>query len=81
MDDGQLRLTVTDDGDGIAAADHERIFERFTRLDDARARDTGGAGLGLAIVAEVVRAHGGTVAVQSNSGARFVVVLPAIDAE
>lgn len=60
-------VTVTDDGPGIAAADRDRVFERFTRLDDARARDasgaydSSGAGLGLAIVRELVRRHGGTV--------------------
>ncbi|HEY3261827.1 MAG TPA: HAMP domain-containing sensor histidine kinase [Pseudonocardiaceae bacterium] len=76
---GWLTLTVSDDGNGVPAADRERIFERFTRLDDARARDTGGAGLGLAIVAEVARAHGGTVRVEDGPGARFVVVLPTAD--
>jgi len=55
------RVTVTDDGPGIPAADRERVFQRFTRLDDARARDAGGAGLGLAIVRELVRQHGGEV--------------------
>ena len=54
-------VTVTDDGPGIPAADRDRVFERFTRLDDGRARDAGGAGLGLAIVRELVRRHGGTV--------------------
>ncbi|WP_413644519.1 sensor histidine kinase [Micromonospora sp. RTP1Z1] len=54
-------VTVTDDGLGIPAADRERVFDRFTRLDDARARDVGGAGLGLAIVRELVRRAGGTV--------------------
>jgi signal transduction histidine kinase len=54
-------VTVTDDGPGIPPADRERVFERFTRLDDGRARDAGGAGLGLAIVRELVRRHRGTV--------------------
>jgi signal transduction histidine kinase len=76
---GLLRLTVADDGAGIAEADRERIFERFTRLDDARDRDRGGAGLGLAIVAEVVRAHAGSVHVEPGRGARFVVVLPSTE--
>jgi signal transduction histidine kinase len=54
-------VVVEDDGAGIAPADRERVFERFTRLDDARGRDEGGAGLGLGIVRELVRAHGGSV--------------------
>ena len=70
-------LTVEDDGGGIPSADRERIFERFVRLDEARARDAGGSGLGLAIVREIVRAHGGDVRVDAASdGARFVVELP-----
>ena len=58
---GRILVTVTDDGPGIPAGDRERVFERFTRLDDARARDDGGSGLGLAIVRELVRRHGGRV--------------------
>ena len=58
---GLILVTVTDDGPGIPAGDRERVFERFTRLDDARARDDGGSGLGLAIVRELVRRHGGRV--------------------
>jgi len=54
-------LEVLDDGPGIAAADRERVFERFTRLDAARDRDAGGAGLGLAIVRAVAEAAGGSV--------------------
>ncbi len=61
QDGGYGRITVTDDGPGIPAADRERVFDRFTRLDDARARDAGGSGLGLAIVRELVRRHRGTV--------------------
>ena len=61
----QVELSVEDDGLGIAEDQRERVFERFVRLDEARARDAGGSGLGLAIVKEIVTAHGGTVAVSS----------------
>jgi signal transduction histidine kinase len=76
--DGAAVLTVDDDGPGIPEADRARVFERFVRLDDARARDDGGSGLGLAIVAELVAAHGGTVAVASSPlrGACIEVTLP-----
>jgi signal transduction histidine kinase len=71
-------LEVADDGPGVPPADRERIFERFARLDDARDRDAGGTGLGLAIVRQVVRAHGGEVAVADDGpGARLVAWLPA----
>ncbi|MFI5841525.1 sensor histidine kinase [Catenuloplanes sp. NPDC051500] len=74
-----VELTVDDDGHGIAADQRERVFERFVRLDEARARDDGGSGLGLAIVAELVGAHGGTVTIAESAlgGARFTVRLPA----
>jgi signal transduction histidine kinase len=71
-------FTVTDDGPGIPEADRSRVFERFTRLDDARARDAGGAGLGLAIVRELVRRSGGTVSLgDAAPGLRVDVHLPA----
>ena len=75
---GTTYLCVDDDGPGIPEADRKRIFERFVRLDGARARDAGGSGLGLAIVAEIVAAHGGTVTVGTSplGGARFEVALP-----
>jgi signal transduction histidine kinase len=70
-------LTVTDDGPGIPEADRERVFDRFTRLDSARSRDEGGAGLGLAIVRETVDAHGGAVHLEDAApGLRAVVRLP-----
>jgi signal transduction histidine kinase len=77
-DDGVVRLAVDDDGQGVPEADRERVFERFVRLDDARARDDGGSGLGLAIVSELITAHGGTVAIASSplGGARVEVTLP-----
>lgn len=65
---GSTVLAVSDDGPGIATADRARIFERFVRLDSDRSRNAGGAGLGLAIVAEVAAAHGGTVSVEHRSG-------------
>lgn len=74
---GVVTITVADDGPGIPAVDRARVFERFTRLDDARSRDAGGSGLGLAIVAQVVAAHSGQIRVDDNRpGARFTVTLP-----
>ena len=72
--DGRVELSVADDGPGIPAEARERVFERFARLDEGRTRGAGGAGLGLAIVRELVQAHGGSVTV--GGGARFVVTLP-----
>jgi signal transduction histidine kinase len=73
-----VRLRVEDDGPGIPEPDRERVLERFVRLDDARARDDGGSGLGLAIVAELVAAHGGTVAIgpSPTGGTRVEITLP-----
>ena len=62
VDQSWAVISVSDDGPGIAREDRERVFERFTRLDDARGRNSGGAGLGLAIVRELVIRSGGTVA-------------------
>jgi len=77
-DGGDVVITVTDDGPGIPADDRGRVFERFTRLDDARGRDAGGAGLGLAIVRELVLRHGGSVKLTDASpGLRVEVRLPA----
>jgi signal transduction histidine kinase len=70
-------IIVSDDGPGIPAADRERVFQRFTRLDDGRARDAGGSGLGLAIVRELVRRHSGTVTLgDAEPGLRVEVRLP-----
>ena len=63
-----VEVSITDQGQGIAEADLERIFERFYRSDPARSRDTGGTGLGLAIVKHVVNNHKGEVRVWSQLG-------------
>jgi signal transduction histidine kinase len=77
--DGQVLLAVSDDGNGIPENARDRIFERFVRLDEARARESGGSGLGLSIVREIVLAHGGTVGVDASvlGGARFEMRMPA----
>lgn len=75
---GAAVITVADTGIGLDPADAERIFDPFVRLDAARARETGGAGLGLAIARSIVTAHAGAIAVQSvpGSGSRFTIRLP-----
>ena len=75
--EADAELTVADDGPGIPASERTRVLERFTRLDDARARDTGGVGLGLAIVDDVVKIHGGRLTITDNApGARVTMTLP-----
>lgn len=76
-----VQLAVDDDGPGVPIGDRERIFERFVRLDDARERDRGGAGLGLAVVSTVARSCGGNVTVTDSElgGARFVLTLPSAE--
>ena len=77
--DDKVRIVVDDDGPGIAPSDRERVFERFTRLDDSRARTQGGSGLGLAVVRAIVARHRGQIRIEDSplGGARFVVELPA----
>ncbi|HSF14835.1 MAG TPA: ATP-binding protein [Vicinamibacteria bacterium] len=79
QNNGLLRFSVSDTGRGIPNEDLPRIFERFFRADPSRSRRSGGAGLGLAIVARIVEYHGGKVAVQSEPGrgSSFLVELPA----
>lgn len=79
---GRAVLAVSDDGPGIPPEHHERIFDRFTRVDAARGGETGGTGLGLAIARDIVERHGGTITVDPDHhpGARLVVVLPLADA-
>ncbi|MYV46091.1 HAMP domain-containing sensor histidine kinase [Streptomyces sp. SID2888] len=75
-----IHLTVHNDGSGIPPADRERIFDRFTRLDEARTRDAGGSGLGLAIARDIARQHHGTLTVADTppgAGAAFLLCLPA----
>ena len=69
---------MSDCGVGIPAAAHQRIFERFYRVDDARSRATGGTGLGLSIVRHVVINHRGTISVVSTEGqgSTFTIRLP-----
>ncbi|TDC30709.1 HAMP domain-containing histidine kinase [Micromonospora sp. 15K316] len=76
-------VTVTDDGPGVPLADRDRVFDRFTRLDDARARDAGGAGLGLSIVRELVRRAGGSVGLADadGPGLRVWLRLPVLPAD
>lgn len=82
---GQVRIEVTDDGPGIPEGDRHRVFDRFTRLNDARVRDqtAGGTGLGLAIARDITTAHGGTLSAEppaiGHAGARLVLILPTVE--
>ncbi len=77
--DEHFRVAVEDDGPGIAESDREAVFKAFSRLDDSRNRETGGYGLGLAIVARIAALHGGEVRVDSSEslgGAKFMLRWP-----
>lgn len=75
---GNAQIEVRDTGIGIPRADHARIFDRFYRVDKARSRALGGAGLGLSIVRWIVEVHGGKIEVNSapGQGSKFIVELP-----
>jgi two-component system sensor histidine kinase BaeS len=75
----EILVAVRDTGIGIDPADAGRVFEPFVRLDDARSRETGGAGLGLAIARSIAVAHGGAIPLESapKAGSLFTVRLPA----
>ncbi|MEE8046696.1 MAG: HAMP domain-containing sensor histidine kinase [Dehalococcoidia bacterium] len=77
-DDGHVVMDVIDDGPGLPEKDADKLFERFYRIDSSRSRQSGGAGLGLAIVAAIVSAHDGTIeaANEEGRGARVTVTLP-----
>jgi signal transduction histidine kinase len=76
--DGTAELVVADDGPGVPGEHRQRIFDRFARVDEARSRHAGGAGLGLAIARRIVEGHGGEIAVADTpTGTRMVVRLPA----
>ncbi len=75
---GSVRIAVTDNGVGIPHSEHRRIFDKFYRVDERLSRAAEGSGLGLAIVLHVVRAHNGSVVVDSEpgKGSTFTIVLP-----
>lgn len=83
-DGEQAEVLITDDGIGISPQDHERIFERFYRVDQARTSQEGlGTGIGLSIVKKIIDLHGGTITVESElkKGSTFRVVIPTAPAE
>lgn len=81
--EGVVRISITDQGIGIASDELQRIFERFYRVDQARSRQTGGTGLGLSIVKHICHNHGGEVRVWSvpGEGSTFTLRLPQYQAE
>lgn len=74
----EVEIRVEDDGPGIAETDRQRVFEPFVRLDSSRNRESGGYGLGLSIVHEIIKSHGGTIHIEQahSGGAMFLVTLP-----
>lgn len=78
QDGKKVKLMITDTGIGIPKEDQKQVFDRFYRVDKARSRESGGAGLGLAIAKGIVDLHGGEISIESNvgNGSTFNVVLP-----
>jgi signal transduction histidine kinase len=79
-DDGEVRVHVDDDGGGIPRGQRESVVRRFVRNDEGRARDNGGAGLGLAVASDVAAAHGGRLVIADSpfGGARVSLILPSL---
>ena len=65
-DEGTVRITVEDDGPGVPPGTQERLMEPFVRMEPSRGRDTGGAGLGLAIVRALARSQGGSLVIENR---------------
>lgn len=74
----QVRIEIDDDGPGIPTEDRKRVFDRFVRLDNSRERNSGSAGLGLAIAREITLAHRGRIVIADNlaGGTRVIITLP-----
>ncbi len=72
-----LVITISDEGPGITSVDVDRVFDRFYRGDESRARSTGGSGLGLSITRSIIEAHGGTITAADgpDGGAIFTILL------
>ena len=79
-DGERARMVVEDDGPGVPPDQRDLVFERFGRMEEARSRDHGGAGLGLPLASRIVARHGGTLELDDSElgGARFVVTLPVV---
>jgi signal transduction histidine kinase len=78
--DGLLHIAVADEGEGISRNKLDKVFERFYRIDESRARATGGSGLGLSITQEIVALFGGEISVESEvgKGSAFTISLPTV---